>query len=214
MSELTWRRKECSSPEFPKVPQPTLACSQPLGLPLLWLSSSILAFCYGSFIFMLLMCHGRREGPQEGWCVLGSRACELGRGRWAIPLLLALPGWSMLGRDGFFQGLSDLKKIRLSCTNVGICFSEQKQTMRSLTPMLRLGRSGCETVGSTRGVGTDLGWRHKLDCAGDQLREVLMVCARRSMARSVCAAQSTPSSRAWRIWGTCHLALVNVCVNC
>lgn len=156
---------------------------------------------------------GRRERPWEGRCVLGSRACELGGGCRAIPLLLALPGWSTLGRDGFFQGLSDLKKIRLSCTNVGICFSEQKQMMRSLPPTLRLGRSGCETVGSTRGVGTDLGWRHKLDCAGDQLREVLMVCAGRSMARRVCAAQSTPSSRAWRIWGA-YLALVNVCVNC
>lgn len=61
--------------------------------------------------------------------------------------------------------------------------------MRLLTPMLCVGGSGCETLGDARGLGTDLGWRLKLDRAGDQLREVLMACAGRSTARRVCAAQ-------------------------
>lgn len=92
---------------------------------------------------------------------------------WAVPLLLALLGWSTLGRARFSQGLLDLKKIYLSCTNVDVCFSEQKQTMRLLTPVLCLGRSGCEMVGSARGMGTDPGQRLKLDHAGDHLRDML-----------------------------------------
>ena len=194
---------------FP-VPQPAPAYSQPLWLPFCCLPPSYLFVTAHSFL-CCLRATGRRERPWEGRCVLSSCACELGRGRRAIPLLLALPGWSMLGRDGFFQGLSDLKKnIRLSRTNVGICFSEQKQRMRSLTPLLCLGGSGRETVGSTRGMGTDLGWRRKLDRAGDQLTEVLMACTGRNVARRVCAAQGTPSSRGCGgSNGPRHLALVN-----
>jgi len=109
--EPSRRRKACSCAAVPEVlvPWPAPACSQPLWLPSRLLSSSIFPFCDSPFLLCCLRAMGRGERPREGRCVLGSRACEPGRGRRAVLLLLALPGWSTLGRAGFFQGFSDLK---------------------------------------------------------------------------------------------------------
>lgn len=125
MLELSCRRKEGSCSEFPGVllPQPVLS---PFWFPLLSLS-----FCCGSFILMCLHAMERRERPRRDsvssapvplspclHCWHG--ACHPCQQSWILPGIIGLM---------WISG-----------------FSEQNQAMRSLTPVLYLGRSGCDTA--------------------------------------------------------------------